>query len=1087
MACLVKDIGWHELICHTNFSFLVGASHPHEIVNGAAEHGYKRIAITDYDGVYGLARSYRALLQMQKKHADNGLGMICGAELHLDKDHHKPILVQDTLVLLAQNHTGYFNLCRLASYGHRDGKINPNVPLDYLLQSDVTGLVAIVPMRGLIHHHWGDVAYDALEQRVARLRDHFQHRIAMAITRTLNAAEDRAVMPTVQMAQRLAIPCVISQDAFFHDKQQKDISDVLHAIRHNLTVQQAMPHVFVNGERSLHALDVIEARYRVLPCYASALVTARNIAESCTFQLNELRYRYPKEMLPEGMDAQTYLEQITWQHAIALYRHVPDKVGDLLTHELALIKHLGFADYFLTVWDIVRWARERGILCQGRGSAANSAVCFVLGITSVDPSAFDVLFERFISVERGDPPDIDVDFEHERREEVIQYVYARYGRDKAAMVANVITFQRKGSIRAAGKALGISADVLAHASQLLTSQHEKKRSDAATLQEIVVGKDGDANANGALPWDLWRRIADRLYGFPRHLGIHSGGFMVADKSLDWLVAQEPATMPGRTVIQWCKEDIEALGFFKIDVLALGILTALRKCFALLASHYQRPMTLATVPSDDTPTYDMMCRADTAGTFQIESRAQMSMLPRMQPRCFYDLVIEVAIIRPGPIQGKMIHPYLRRRHGEEAVTFPDARLRPILQRTLGIPIFQEQVMRVAMAVGGFTPGEADELRKNIGAFSIRGNVEKWIDKLEAGMRRNGIAEAFIHTILQQMHGFAHYGFPESHSVSFARLAYASCYLKCHYPAAYFVALLNSQPMGFYAPHVLIQTVRHAGVTVLPICAASSQWDATLEIVPGTRTYGIRLGLRLVRSLRVSAAHRMVEKRTAVGGWKSVLHMLQTSDMSRTDLAALAAADALSVFGLDRRSAIWLTEAAPYCHYLHNADPADTVAFQPETQTERVQADFVATTTSLGPHPAEIMRQEAWCFPVDPTKLIQAHALASLVTNRIVMVFGMVIVRQAPPSAHGMVFMTLEDESGLLNLALTPHTYNTYRQLIDGQAFLCVQGRLQRKNTAHSILVKKVIAPLFSNTYGGGHPLASVPARVGQLSQISAIPS
>jgi error-prone DNA polymerase len=1046
MASLVKEIGWHELACHTNFSFLVGASHPHEMVASACQYGYRTLGVADFDGVYGLARSHIALNTLRKDGKASDLKLIFGIEFHLENDHSLPVMLQDTLTVFATSHEGYFNLCALSGVAHRDGKLTPNLPLELLLAADVKDLVAVVPMRGLLSS--GNL--DKYRSRLALLKEHFNGRVYPAVSRLLNYAEDKLILPIISISRDLGLQYIASQDAFFHTKNRKLMSDVLNAVRMNKTIREATRFLFPNAERSLHSLEELERRYSELPYFKNALEASRHVSESSTFSLDQLRYNYPKEMLPQGYTAQDFLEKLIWEHAKAHYGDIPTKVEAILKHELRLIEHLAFADYFLTVWDIVSWARKQNILCQGRGSAANSAVCFVLGITSVDPATFDVLFERFISVERGDPPDIDVDFEHERREEVIQYVYERYGRDKAAMVANVITFQRKGSIRAVGKALGISETVLSEASKLLVSREFRSKESSATVNEIK-----EAVEDQNVPWDLWTRTADELYGFPRHLGIHSGGFMLADKPLHWLVAQEPATMPGRTIIQWCKDDIEALGFFKIDLLALGILTAIRKCFELISSHHRRDLTLTTTPQDDIKTYDMICRADTVGTFQIESRAQMGMLPRLKPRCMYDLVIEVAIIRPGPIQGKMIHPYLRRRDGLDPVTFPDERLRPILERTLGIPIFQEQVMRIAMAVGGFSPGEADELRKNIGAFSVRGKVERWIGKLEQGMRDNGISEEFIKVIMEQMHGFAHYGFPESHAASFARLAYVSCYLKCYYPAAFFVSILNSQPMGFYSTHVLIQTAKHLGVEVLPICVRASDWDSKLEIVAGAKKYALRLGLRLVRSLREIKARDMIAARARLSGFKDLSQMLSESTLHRIDLSALAAADALKCFGLDRRSALWLSEAAPFSKFLE--DVSDNIVFKPETNTERLQADFYATTTSLGPHPAEILKAESWCFDVKQESLVMAGALRDVSNNQLIRVFGMVIVRQAPPSAHGMLFLTIEDETGLLNLAVTPQVYGRYRKILDGQAFLCILGKLQRQGESYSILVKTVFEP------------------------------
>ena len=1048
MVALIEHYGWVEWLCHSNFSFLMGASHPHELVARADALGYRGMALTDYDGVYGAARTHNALMRQRLDPGYAGkLQLIHGTEIHLAEDHALPLLLQDTLALIATTHRGYHNLCTLLTYAHRGGKNGAHIPPAYLLTADVQDLIAIIPMRGLLRRG-GEVA---LRSRCTQLREHFNGRVYCAISRHLNPAEDHWMMPMMKLAKDLSLPCLLTNDVYMHERSAKDMSDLLHAIRNNQTVGNVSSHLFPNGERSMHDLKTIAARYQDLPIYAQALATGRSLAETCTFDCRELRYRYPKEMLPDGVSAQEYLEQITWQGAQKHYGLIPSKLETLLRHELALIEQLSFADYFLTVWDIVRWARQQGILCQGRGSAANSAVCFVLGVTAVDPNLFDLLFERFISVERGDPPDIDVDFEHERREEVIQYIYQRYGRGRAAMIANVITFRTRGAIRAVGKALGYSNERLEQAGKLLSSRDYRRSDCGRTITELPAE---DTPTSQQQEQDAhWARLAERLRGFPRHLGIHSGGFMLTDRTLNWLVPQEPATMPGRTVIQWCKEDIEALGFFKIDILALGILTAIRKTFALVKEHQGQDLSLATIPANDRPTYDMICKADTVGTFQIESRAQMSMLPRLQPRKFYDLVIEVAIIRPGPIQGGMVHPFLRRRHGEEAVTFPDARLAPILQRTLGVPIFQEQVMRIAMTVGNFTPGEADQLRKNMGAFAIKGDLSRWGEKLQEGMRKNGIAEEFVQQILGQIRGFADYGFPESHAASFALLAYASSYLKRHAPAAYFTALLNSQPMGFYPPHVLIHSARQDGVKILPISVAHSHWDHTIERSPNG-DLAIRLGMRLVRSLRKQAAQQLSERRGALGGWRDLLHMLRSCSLNRVDLTALAAADALHIFSIDRRSALWLAAAAPFCEFLEDVEsPPD---FQAETTMERCQSDFYATTTSLGPHPAAIIR-EHWCYGVPVAQLRPIQALATLTPQRGVIVFGMVLVRQSPPSAKGMVFMTLEDETGMLNVAATPQLYARYRSLIDGQAFLCVRGVLQRQHDAVSVLITEVLAP------------------------------
>lgn len=1043
---------WCEWLSKTNFSFLTGASHAFQMVARAHKLGYGALAVSDFDGVYGLARAWRARQWLAKRESAC-LRLRYGAEIHLAQDHELPLTLRRTLALIALDHQGYHNLCRILTESHRGGKHGAWLSLEQLLASEVGGLVAIQPMRGLIRRR----GLAELESQSALLRTHFCGRFYLALSRHRHPAEDRWLSTTLELGQRLQTRFLIAQDAFFHDRAQVEISDLVNAIRTNLTMEEAVAHMFVNDERCLHPVDELWRRYGGLPVFREALGASRELDAACTFDLASLRYHYPKEMIPAGYDAQSYLEKLTWEGAIRIYGEpVPDKVASVLTHELELIQQLLFADYFLTVWDIVHWARQADILCQGRGSAANSAVCFVLGVTSVDPSLFDLLFERFISVERGDPPDIDVDFEHERREEVIQYIYRRYGRDKAAMVANVITFRRRGAIRAVGKALGVPDQAMDRASKLLGTRAYRGQGADKTLAEVR--RDLDTKV-GTLPWAQWSRLADRLVGFPRHLGIHSGGFVLADKPICWLTAQEPATMAGRTVIQWCKDDIEALGFFKVDVLGLGMLTAVRKCFAMIREHYGEELTLAKIPQGDPDTYAMIQRADTVGTFQIESRAQMSMLPRLKPRNFYDLVIEIAIIRPGPIQGKMIHPFLRRRYGKEPVTFPDPRLEPILKRTMGVPIFQEQVMRIAMAVGGFSPGEANELRRNIGSFSIRGDVDLWIPKLIEGMRGNGISDDFIESTVTQLRGFASYGFPESHSASFAHIAYGSCYLKCHYPAAFFASVLNSQPMGFYQPHTLIQTARTAGIEVLPICVNHSGWDTSLERVGmqrGRPVLALRLGLRLVRCLSRVGAERILTVR-AQGSWRSLEGLMGQCRMNRADLTALAAADAFAVFGLPRRSALWIAEAAPYCDLIDEHDDGRHMRFAAEERLESIQADFQATTTSLRDHPAKVIREDLWHYAVPADRLLMADQVGRCRKDQSVVVFGMVIVKQSPPTANGMLFASIEDETGIHNLVIPPNIYRIYRDVIEDQGFLCVGGVLQRDQDAYSVMARHFYRP------------------------------
>ncbi|MEY4631955.1 MAG: hypothetical protein RIQ81_2075 [Pseudomonadota bacterium] len=1025
---ILNALGWNEWLAHTNFSFLVGASHPHEMLERANALNYRGIAITDFDGAYGLARSHRSW-----KKLGSDMRLFHGAEIHLGRDHELPVVLQDTVALIARTRRGYANLCRILTRCHADGKQNAWVPVESLGAANATqDLAAIVPMRGLVRSGQ-DQAYEA---RIAHLKECFGKNLYLTVSRHFHPGEDAWIKSVTQAARRFDVPILLTQDAFFHHSSQKPVSDLLHAIRTNARLDDCIEHMFVNGERSLHDLGNLASRFGELPFFQSAIEASARLASECDFTMDELRYRYPEEMIPEGHTAQSFLEHITWQAAKARYGSpLSSRMADVLAHELRLIDELKFADYFLTVWDIVRWARERSILCQGRGSAANSAVCFVLGITAVDPSLYDLLFERFISVERGDPPDIDVDFEHERREEVIQYIYSRYGRGRAAMVANIITFRSRGAARATGKALGMPDELLEDARESMKDH------------------------------PVWSEMSARIKGFPRHLGIHSGGFMLSNDPLDEIVPQEPATMPGRSVVQWCKDDIEALGFFKIDILALGMLTAVRKCFDSITSHYGHKLTLDTVPQEDPATYAMIQRADTVGTFQIESRAQMSMLPRLRPRTFYDLVVEVAIIRPGPIQGGMIQPYLRRRSGEEPVVFPDERLRPILARTLGIPIFQEQVMRIAIAVGDFTPGEANELRRHMGAWTIKGDIGPWLTRLANGMRKNGISEKFVGVILAQMRGFAEYGFPESHAASFAIIAYVSSWLKCHYPAAFFQSVLNSQPMGFYSPMALVQAARRCGVAVLPVCVQKSAWDHQLEVVkpadPASGrppAYAIRLGMRLVRGLREGAARALAGVRPPAG-WGSASDFFRgapDAGIYRSDLASLAAAGAFATLGLTRKDAFWMAEAAPHIGLMGDVEEPHT--FAAESAMESVQQDLHATGVALGEHPAKILRDDYWCFDVPVAKLCGSKELAACRLNSTVQVFGMVLVRQAPPSAKGMVFFTLEDEHGYINLVFTPQAYSQFARLVDHQAFLCVSGKIQGEKQGYSVLVQRVHEPV-----------------------------
>lgn len=1029
---------------------MLGASHPEELIEQAFSYSYTSLAINDFGGVYGLARSYldhkhiaASSLQSQK------ILLHYGAELHLQQDHKWPVLLQDTLALVALNKSGYAALCSLFTEAHKKSKTEAYLPLEMLAAFPLHDLLAIQPMRGCIR------TFDdsALQMRIAALRDLFPGRFYLAMSRHFHYSEDNWLERVLRLVRTFHLPTLMSQDAFFHRPERKPLSDVLHSIRCNKPLQQAGEHFFPNQERCFHSLSFLEGTYSSLPLYQESLRYSREIAELCDFSLQELSYKYPQEFIPEGETADSFLHNKAWQGAKEYYKgQVPDKVSQLLQKELLLIKELGFADYFLTVWDIVRWARQQKILCQGRGSAANSAVCFCLGVTSVDPSQFDLLFERFISKERGDPPDIDVDFEHERREEVLQYVYQRYGRHRAAMVANVITFRRKGSLRATGKALGISPDIIDRCSKLSKMRYFRGEAEQELLKELQVRLLADGEES--LPESLlqhWLYLSSLLKGFPKHLGIHSGGFMISHTPLQDLVVVEPATMEGRTVVQWCKEDIEGMGFFKIDLLALGMLSAIRKCFDLISQVGGPSLSLASLPQEDSETYGMVQKADTVGVFQIESRAQMSMLPRLRPKTFYDLVIQVAIIRPGPIQGKVIHPYLKRRAGLESVCYPDERLRPILQKTLGVPIFQEQLMRVAMTVGDFTPGEANELRKNIGLWNIKDakrTLGPWMEKLLVGMRKNRLPEPFIQQILEQMRGFADYGFPESHAVSFAFLAYASSYLKCHYPGAFFTAVLNAQPMGFYSPHSLLQTAARCGVVIKELCVNFSDWDHLLV----EKGYGIRLGLRLIHGLSKKGAEALVAVRKKNGAFRDFFDFYRRVSLGRDDLWALAAARAMNCFGLSPAELIWQSARLPVKPLLEGSEHELKLA--PADLMTQIEEDFKSYGTSLREHPVSLIKRDFWNYQIPKNRIIVANKLSVIQHGGVVACFAMVLVKQSPPSAKGIVFLTAEDETGFINMIIKPHVYQIFYPLIEEQTFLCFTGRVQKSGEQRSILVQYI---------------------------------
>lgn len=1001
---------WAELSCQSSYSLLHGASSPEELVQTADALGLEHLALVDRDAVYGAVKAHRAAKSL-------GLHLIHGSTLTVEGC--------PALVVLAESAHGWSALSHwLTQAHHRRGKGQAAIPLESILEAPQGLSVLLRPGWKL--------------PQAQLLREAFGERLGILLFRSLAPGDARATKVATTLAQQLKVPVVASNDVLYHEAARRRVADVLTCIRRGCTLEEAGRWLSTNAERFLLSEREVRQRFRDLP---EAVNAALRFAERCTFSLDELSYRYPREVVPDGFTAIEWLRDLTEQGLEQRYgSDIPSAVRAQCEHELALIEKLDFPSYFLTVNDIVTFARSRGILCQGRGSAANSAVCYALGITAVDPSQTSLLFERFISEERGEPPDIDVDFEHERREEVIQYVYDRYGRQRAAMVNEVISFRRRSAIREVGKVMGLSLD---QAGRLSKATDRWSAGGDATQDELV-------REAGLDPSDLGIRntlqIAEQMVGIPRHLSIHVGGFVIADQSLVDLVPVEPASMEGRTVVQWDKYDVEALGFIKVDCLSLGMLTAIRKCFELVRAHWGHTLSLASIPQEDSGVYDMFCRADTVGVFQIESRAQMSMLPRLRPRCFYDLVIEVAIVRPGPIQGGMVHPYLRRRRGLEAISYAHPALESVLKRTLGVPLFQEQVMTMAVAVGGFSPGEADALRRAMAAWKKRGNMDGLGERLVEGMRKNGISEHYAEQIYKQIQGFGEYGFPESHAASFALLVYVSGWLKHHFPAAFTAALINSHPMGFYSPRALIADAQRHTIEVLPVCAQNSEWDCSLEKSGSTEAYAIRCGFRLVKGLSRNHATLLIQARMQ-GPFTSVTDCASRSHIPKASLELLAEAGAFGFIGLSRRQIAWQIQGLwtdlPLFQGLGRTEPiADLPS---ESAVEAVEADYRRVGFSVMQHPMELIRRAM-------RELYPICMLETWPTGTRVRIAGLVSNRQKPGTSNGVVFMTLEDETAMVNLVVWPAVWSEYRKIARNESILGIEGELQRQDEAMSVVVQ-----------------------------------
>ena len=1008
-----------ELHCLSNFTFLRGAAHPEELVARAHELGYAALAITDECSLAGVVRAHEAA-------RDHGLKLIIGSEIRLE----------DGLkfVLLATDRESYGRLSALVTRGRmRTAKGSYRLTRSDL--EDLEGCLALlVP----------PAVEDEAREYATFIAGHFSRRAWIAVE-LLCGPDDRARLEMLQeLGENTGLPLVAAGDVHMHMPARRMLQDALTAIRLGIPVHEAGDALHSNAERHLRP------RARLARIYPPELLAeAVHIADRCNFSLDVLRYEYPDEIVPVGHTATSYLRQLTEEGLVRRFtRGVPQRVREQVEHELELVAELRYEHFFLTVYDIVQFARSRGILCQGRGSAANSVVCYCLGITEVDPSRTNTLFERFISRERNEPPDIDVDFEHQRREEVIQHVYQKYGRQRAALAATVITYRPRSALRDVGKALGLEPIEVDRLVKSLAWW------DGGKVVPARLREAGLDTGNAVIQRLLM--LVNDLIGFPRHLSQHVGGFVISRGPVSHLVPVENAAMPERTVIQWDKDDLETLGLLKVDVLALGILSAIRRALAFVSGHRGSALTMQEIldRGDDPAVYQMIRKADTIGVFQIESRAQMSMLPRLKPETFYDLVIEIAIVRPGPIQGGMVHPYLRRRQAAEPVTYPSDAIRRVLERTMGVPIFQEQVMQLAMVAAGFTPGEADALRRSMAAWRRKGGLEKFQKKLKDGMAKNGYAPEFAEQIYRQVLGFGEYGFPESHSASFALLAYVSSWLKHYEPAAFLAAMLNSQPMGFYSPSELVQDARRHGVEVRPVDVTLSEWDCALEDCPFSigekKQPAVRLGMLMVKGLAQAASARIVAAR-AQAPFSDMDDFMRRAAPGRRDLQCLAAAGALAPLAGHRRNAHWLTaQADTPAPLLQNAPMEEPLPLLPvPSEGEDVVADYTSLGLTLGRHPLALLRQR-----LDRMRLTRACDLRGLPDGKPARTAGIVTCRQRPGTANGVVFVTLEDETGYTNVVVWNDLVEKQRRELLGSRLLGVEGRIQREGEIIHLVARRL---------------------------------
>ncbi len=1024
-----------ELHCRSNFSFGLGASLPEELVERAHALGYSALALTDECSVAGMVRAHTEAKKI-------GLKLLPGSVFRVQQSAQESF----ELIALARNLNGWGNLCEFITAARRAApKGEYRVTLEH---SDFTLLhdceLLFLPQR----RRYTEDEVTALAALLRQLAERFGACLWLALE-LLHGVDDALWQQLLtQVSAASAVPLVAAGGVLMHVRSRKPLHDVLTATRLHLPLSQCGQVVQRNAEAHLRQ------RVRLGQIYARTLLeNTLEVAARCAFSLDEIRYQYPLETVDPGQTPTQTLARLSWEGAGARYpQGIPASVQQQVEHELALIAELRYEMYFLTVHDIVRFARSRRILCQGRGSAANSAVCYCLGVTEVDPARINVLFERFISRERDEPPDIDVDFEHQRREEVIQYIYAKYGRERAALTAVVVSYRPRSALRDVGRALDIDAALIAALSREHPGMYSREVL-AERLQSALEQLGPQALVPSPQRLALWLDLSRQLMGFPRHLGQHVGGFVLTQGKLTRLVPVENAAMMNRSIIQWDKDDLDAMGLLKVDVLALGMLSAIRRCLDLMSARRGHAFEMQDIPAEDSATYDMICAADTVGVFQIESRAQMSMLPRLQPRCFYDLVVEVAIVRPGPIQGGMVHPYLKARANPDAVVYPSPSLKEALKRTLGVPIFQEQVMQIAMLAAGFSAGEADSLRRSMAAWKRKGGVHKFYQRMVSGMLERGYTLEFAQGIFKQIEGFGEYGFPESHAASFALLVYVSCWLKKHEPACFLTALLNSQPLGFYSPSQLVQDAQRHGVQVRAVDVMCSEWDCTLEAESSLRAQrgnpslasdalAVRLGLRMVAGLSAAAAQRIVDARQQLP-FSSTEDLGLRAALDQGELKALSAADALAALSGHRRQQVWdasaLKVAPPLLRNIPVAE--DFLELPAAPEGEEIVFDYASTGLSLRRHPLALLRES-----LNKKRLLTAQALRDRANGALVRACGIVTVRQQPQTAHGVTFVTLEDETGSVNVIVWKALRERQRQELIHAKLLAVYGVWQRDTSS-----------------------------------------